>query len=64
MSLFIFIPLVIVAAALIIFLSRKTDKRTTSGMGSRPDYKEPPELRGTEQYKTRAGSGTSVPPEG
>lgn len=53
MNLIILIPIVVLVVALVIYFGRR-HKAGGSGMGDRSDATEPPELRGTEQWKKRA----------
>ena len=56
MSLVILIPVILLVLALVLFFSRRP-KAGGSGLGNRPDETEPPELRGSEQWKNRDTSG-------
>lgn len=53
MSLIIFIPIVVLLVALVIYFGRR-HKAGGSGLGDRSDATEPTELRGDEQWKHRA----------
>lgn len=56
MSLVILIPVVLLLVALVLIFSRR-NKAGGSGLGDRSDATERPELRGSEQWKTRDTSG-------